>query len=134
MGPLVKRRRPPKSLSPRSPRRPLSLKEILLREGQALSLFARRVLSAVRRIPAGRVSTYGDVAAAAGQPRAARAVGNIMRECGARDVPCHRVIAAAGRLGGYGGRLEMKRALLRAEGILVSGDKIRDFRARRWQK
>ena len=99
-----------------------------------MSIFTRRVLSVVRRIPAGRVSTYGDVATVAGKPRAARAVGNIMRECSARDVPCHRVIAAAGRLGGYGGRLEMKRALLRAEGVLVSGDKIRDFRARRWPK
>ena len=96
--------------------------------------FARRVLSAVRRIPAGRVATYGDVAAAAGKPRAARAVGNIMRGCTARDVPCHRVIAAGGRLGGYGGRLEMKRGLLRAEGILVSGDKIREFPTRRWLK
>ena len=95
-------------------------------------LFTRRVLSVVRRIPAGRVATYGDVAAAAGRPRAARAVGNIMRECTARDVPVHRVIAAGGRLGGYGGRLEMKRALLRAEGVLVSGDKVRDFR-RRWR-
>lgn len=104
------------------------------REGQALGLFTRRVLSVVRRIPAGRVSTYGDVAAAAGRPRAARAVGNIMRGCTARDVPCHRVIAAAGGLGGFGGRLEMKRALLRAEGIPVSGDKVREFRARRWQK
>jgi O-6-methylguanine DNA methyltransferase len=99
-----------------------------------MSIFTRRVLSVVRRIPPGRVSTYGDVAAVAGKPRAARAVGNIMRDCSARDVPCHRVIAAAGRLGGYGGRLEMKRALLRAEGVLVAGDKIRDFRARRWPK
>ena len=97
------------------------------------SEFTARVLLVVRRIPPGRVSTYGDVAAAAGRPRAARAVGNIMRECTARDVPCHRVIAAAGKLGGYGGRIEMKRALLRAEGILVSGDKIREFGARRWQ-
>jgi len=97
------------------------------------SQFTRRVLSAVRRIPAGRVSTYGDVAAAAGRPRAARAVGNIMRECRARDVPCHRVIAAAGRLGGYGGLLELKRALLRAEGVLVSGGRVRDFQARRWR-
>ena len=96
--------------------------------------FTRRVLSVVRRIPAGRVATYGDVAAVAGRPRAARAVGNIMRDTGARDVPAHRVIAAAGRLGGYGGRPEMKRALLRAEGVIVSGDKIRDFRARRWPK
>jgi O-6-methylguanine DNA methyltransferase len=99
-----------------------------------MSIFTRRVLTIVRRIPPGRVSTYGDVAAVAGKPRAARAVGNIMRDCGARDVPCHRVIAAGGRLGGYGGRAEMKRALLRAEGVLVAGDRIRDFRARRWPK
>jgi len=96
--------------------------------------FTRRVLSVVRRIPPGRVATYGDVAAAAGRPRAARAVGNIMRDTGARDIPAHRVIAAAGRLGGYGGRPEMKRALLRAEGVLVFGDRIGDFRARRWPK
>jgi O-6-methylguanine DNA methyltransferase len=97
-------------------------------------MFTRRVLSCVRRIPAGRVATYGDVAAAAGRPRAARAVGNIMRECKARDVPCHRVIAAAGRLGGYGGNLELKRGLLRAEGILVSGLKVRNFKERRWRR
>ena len=97
------------------------------------SQFTARVLSVVRRIPTGKVATYGDVAAVAGKPRAARAVGNIMRECRARDVPCHRVIAAAGKLGGYGGNLELKRSLLRAEGVLVSGDRIRDFKSRRWQ-
>jgi O-6-methylguanine DNA methyltransferase len=96
------------------------------------SQFTHRVLSVVRRIPPGRVATYGDVAEAAGRPRAWRAVGNIMRECKARDVPCHRVIAAAGGLGGYGGNLELKRALLRAEGVLVSGTRVRDFRTRRW--
>ena len=74
------------------------------------------MLSVVRRIPPGRVATYGDVAALAGQPRAARAVGNIMRGCGRPDVPCHRVIAAGGRLGGYGGNEALKRALLAAEG------------------
>jgi O-6-methylguanine DNA methyltransferase len=94
--------------------------------------FATRVLAVVRRIPPGRVATYGDVAAAAGRPRAARAVGNIMRGCTAHGVPCHRVIAAAGRIGGYGGNLELKRALLRAEGILVARGRIRDFAARRW--
>src|SRR5258706_15672290 len=65
--------------------------------------FTVRVLSVVRRIPPGRVATYGDVAALAGRPRAARAVGNIMKGCRRPDVPCHRVIAAGGRLGGYGG-------------------------------
>jgi O-6-methylguanine DNA methyltransferase len=94
--------------------------------------FAARVLAVVRRIPPGRVATYGDVATAAGRPGAARAVGNIMRDCNAPDVPCHRVIAAAGRLGGYGGNLELKRSLLRAEGIVVRGSAIRGFPALRW--
>ncbi len=95
--------------------------------------FKSRVIAVVRRIPAGRVATYGDVAAAAGRPRAARAVGNVMRECRLQDVPCHRVIAAGGGLGGYGGNLELKRALLRAEGVLVSTTRVRDFAARRWR-
>ena len=90
------------------------------------------MLAAVRRIPPGRVATYGDVAAAAGQPRAYRAVGNIMRECRARDVPCHRVIAAEGRLGGYGGNIELKRALLRAEGVIVIGARVRNFEQKRF--
>ena len=94
--------------------------------------FKSRVLSTVRRIPVGKVSTYGDVAVFAGRPGAARAVGNIMRDCRARDVPCHRVIAAAGRLGGYGGATALKRALLQAEGILVRGERIRNFEGCRW--
>jgi methylated-DNA-[protein]-cysteine S-methyltransferase len=98
----------------------------------AASPFALRVLTVVRRIPPGRIATYGDVAEAAGRPRAARAVGNIMRTCAAPHVPCHRVVAAAGRLGGYGGNIALKRALLVAEGIRVIGTSIRDFRAKRW--
>src|SRR5256885_2792737 len=94
--------------------------------------FLRRVLTVVRRIPPGRVATYGDVAAMAGSPRAARAVGHIMRTCGRADVPCHRVIAAGGRLGGYGGREMLKRALLTAEGIVVSGTRVRDLGRVRW--
>jgi len=89
--------------------------------------FAQRVLTVVRRIPPGRVATYGEVAALAGRPRAARAVGNIMKNCQRRDVPCHRVIAAGGRLGGYGGSEALKRALLSAEGVLVSGSRVRDL-------
>jgi O-6-methylguanine DNA methyltransferase len=87
--------------------------------------FTARVLAVVRRIPTGRVATYGDVAAMAGRPRAARAVGNIMKGLGRSDVPAHRVIAAGGRLGGYGGNESMKRALLVAEGISVSHSRIR---------
>jgi O-6-methylguanine DNA methyltransferase len=94
--------------------------------------FTSRVLSVVRRIPAGRVATYGDVAALAGRPRAARAVGNIMRGCRRPDVPCHRVIAAGGRLGGYGGREILKRSLLAAEGVIVSGQRVRQLDRVRW--
>lgn len=95
--------------------------------------FSTRVFNVVRRIPPGRVATYGDVAAMAGRPRACRAVGNIMRGCGRPDVPCHRVIAAGGRLGGYGGLESLKRSLLAAEGVLVSGSRIRDLENVRWR-
>jgi O-6-methylguanine DNA methyltransferase len=94
--------------------------------------FSNRVLAVVRRIPPGRVATYGDVAALAGRPRAARAVGNIMRQCSRRDVPCHRVVAAGGRLGGYGGNEMMKRSLLAAEGVPVAGSRIRQLERIRW--
>jgi O-6-methylguanine DNA methyltransferase len=95
--------------------------------------FAARVLAVVRRIPPGRVATYGDVAAAAGSPRAHRAVGNVMRTTKAPGVPAHRVIAAGGRLGGYGGNLELKRALLRAEGLIVTRSSVKAFAERRWK-
>jgi methylated-DNA-[protein]-cysteine S-methyltransferase len=94
--------------------------------------FRRRVLASVRRIPPGRVATYGDVAGAAGSKRAARAVGNIMKGCRLPGVPCHRVIAAGGRLGGYGGSEALKRALLVAEGLTVSGGRVRDFDRKRF--
>ena len=86
------------------------------------------MLAVVRRIPRGRVATYGDVAALAGRPGAARAVGNIMRGCGRPDVPCHRVIAAGGQLGGYGGNEALKRALLVAEGVAFRGKRVADLK------
>jgi O-6-methylguanine DNA methyltransferase len=95
--------------------------------------FTSRVLHVVRRIPPGRVATYGDVAELAGRPRAARAVGNIMRDCRRADVPCHRVIAAGGRLGGYGGSEALKRSLLAAEGVPFSGARVREFSRLRWK-
>jgi methylated-DNA-protein-cysteine methyltransferase-like protein len=99
----------------------------------AVSEFSRRVLAVVRRIPPGRVATYGDVAMLAGSPRAARAVGTVMRNCRDRGVPCHRVIGAGGSLGGYGGNLQVKRELLRAEGLDVGVTRVRRFAAVRWR-
>jgi methylated-DNA-[protein]-cysteine S-methyltransferase len=95
--------------------------------------FRELVLAVVRRIPPGRVASYGEVAAMAGRPRAARSVGNIMRSCAATDVPCHRVVAAGGRLGGFGGNLSMKRELLRAEGVIVVGNRLKEIQRVRWK-
>jgi methylated-DNA-[protein]-cysteine S-methyltransferase len=55
-----------------------------------------------------------------------------MKECSAPGVPCHRVVAAGGRLGGYGGNEGLKRALLGAEGVTVVGTRIRDFDRKRF--
>lgn len=86
--------------------------------------FTARVLTVVRAIPSGRVATYGDVAALAGRPRAARAVGTIMQRCTRTDIPCHRVVAAGGRLGGYAGNPMLKRDLLASEGVTFRGGRI----------
>lgn len=94
--------------------------------------FADLVHDVVRAIPAGRVATYGDVAAAAGRPGAARAVGRLMATSGPRRLPAHRVVAAGGVLGGFGGDELTKAALLRAEGLTVVGRRIRRFAAVRW--
>jgi len=102
------------------------------RQTVAKTDFAARVRSVVRRIPHGRVSTYGDIAAAAGRPRAHRAVGNIMRATSDSSVPCHRVISAGGKLGGYGRDLFAKRALLLAEGVVVARGRVRNFAELRW--
>jgi methylated-DNA-[protein]-cysteine S-methyltransferase len=80
--------------------------------------FGRRVLRATSRIPFGKVLTYGEVAAKAGSPRAYRAAGNAL---GSNRmpivVPCHRVVATGGKLGGYTGGIERKEYLLGLEGV-----------------
>jgi methylated-DNA-[protein]-cysteine S-methyltransferase len=81
--------------------------------------FAGDVLRATARIPFGGVSSYREIAAAAGSPNAYRAAGNAL---GSNPVPivvpCHRVLHAGGGLGGYTGGLERKRYLLQLEGVL----------------
>jgi O-6-methylguanine DNA methyltransferase len=80
--------------------------------------FQRRVWTAMRKIAAGKTQSYGDLASALGRPKAVRAVGGA---CGANPipvfVPCHRVLAAHGKLGGFSGGLEWKRKLLTREGV-----------------
>jgi methylated-DNA-[protein]-cysteine S-methyltransferase len=78
--------------------------------------FSRRVLLELGRVPYGKVTTYGSLAARAGAPRAARAVGTVMNRNPIPIVlPCHRVVGASGSLVGYGGGLERKKALLELE-------------------
>ena len=78
--------------------------------------FTQRVLMACRQVPWGEVRSYGELAAAAGSRKAARAVGQALgRNPVAIVVPCHRVVGADGRLVGFGGGLEMKRRLLKLE-------------------
>lgn len=94
--------------------------------------FTRRVLAVVSRVPVGRVTTYGTVARLAGKPRAARAVGNIMRQAARPGLPYHRVVAAGGAIGGFGGNIALKRSLLVAEGLVVSGRRVKDFARVQW--
>ena len=81
------------------------------------SRFEERVWAALRQIPQGETRSYSEIARAVGSPRGARAVA---RACAENPVavviPCHRVIEAAGTLGGYGGGVSRKRALLEREG------------------
>jgi methylated-DNA-[protein]-cysteine S-methyltransferase len=82
--------------------------------------FNRRVLDELARVPYGEVVTYGQLAARAERPRAARAVGTVMNRNPIPIVlPCHRVIGANGSLTGYGGGLERKEMLLRLEGAIL---------------
>jgi O-6-methylguanine DNA methyltransferase len=81
--------------------------------------FQQAVWKALSRIRPGQTRTYGEIARAIGRPAAVRAVG---QACGANPIPvlipCHRVLAAGGRLGGFSGGLDWKEKLLRRERAL----------------
>ncbi|MGI6491108.1 MAG: methylated-DNA--[protein]-cysteine S-methyltransferase [Peptococcaceae bacterium] len=81
--------------------------------------FQKLVLELVRAIPYGETRTYGEVALQADRPKGARAIGGVMRiNRTPIIIPCHRILAAGGGLGGYSGGLEVKRRLLQLEGSL----------------
>ena len=83
-------------------------------------IFADRVRAVVARIPRGKTMTYGEVAARAGYPGAARAVGSVMSHNFDSKIPCHRVVRADGKLGNYNrGGESAKRRILKGEGALL---------------
>ena len=96
----------------------------LNKEGQAIlkNKFSRRVIATVQQIPRGKTLSYQAVAKQAGNPKAVRAVGTILRryyyaclESGAKTIPCHRVIRNDGKLGGYVLGKEVKKEKLKEE-------------------
>ncbi len=89
---------------------------------RGVTAFTERVLRATRRIPFGSRLSYGDVAKRIGSPGASRAVGGALgRNPVPIIVPCHRVVAHGGKLGGFTGGVEVKQALLELEGHRVTG-------------
>lgn len=86
----------------------------------SLTDFQRRVLLTTQQVPRGKVTTYGEIACQIGQPRASQAVGQALgRNPVPLVIPCHRVLASDGSLGGYsgGGGVKTKAQLLQLEGV-----------------
>ncbi len=85
-----------------------------------ISIFQKRVLEAVKRIPRGKVLTYKEIAKLANSPKAYRAVGNILnKNPDIKTIPCHRVIRSDGQVGGYRFGTQKKISLLKKEGVLI---------------
>ena len=88
---------------------------------------AKRIYEAVKKVPKGKVATYGDIAALAGNPRMSRAVGNALhKNPDPSAIPCHRVVSSAGKLSGafaFGGP-DVQAKRLRAEGVEVRDNRV----------
>ena len=90
---------------------------------QHVTTFRDAVLAVVATIPKGQVLTYKQVATLAGSPNAYRAVGQLMKQNHAPNIPCHRVITSSGHIGHYNrGGTAKKRELLKNEGIQLTGN------------
>lgn len=90
--------------------------------------FDEKVWQGMKKIPRGKVTTYKELAAAVGSPRAFRAVGNACNKNPfSPKIPCHRVVKSDGSLGGYAHGPRKKAALLEKEGVRIKNNKIVDF-------
>ena len=87
--------------------------------------FTERVLTIIKRIPRGKVTTYAAIARALGKPGASRAVGNALNgNPRAPVVPCHRVVRSDGRVGGYASGVAKKIRILTREGVRVKEGRV----------
>ena len=100
-----------------------------------ITAFYESIYRIVRLIPAGKVATYGQIALLAGRPQAARAVGMAMSRCPYEDVPCHRVVDAAGKVAPFPTFTvkDGQAMLLSLEGVEVSGDGKVDLHIYGWE-
>jgi len=102
----------------------------------SLSPFAVKVYELVKQIPPGKVASYHDIARLAGSPRAARAIGLLMKHNPDIDhIPCHRVIGSDGKMHGFAGKggVVEKIKRLKAEGIVFEAEWV-DLKRFRWHK
>jgi methylated-DNA-[protein]-cysteine S-methyltransferase len=87
------------------------------------------VYDLLRKIPPGKVSTYGDLAKALGNPSASRVIGSILaKNPNPIKVPCHRVVMSDGKVGGYAYGSARKKELLEKEGVFITNGIIKDFK------
>ena len=95
-----------------------------------MTRFQSDCYEALKKVPKGKVITYAGLARMIGRPKAHRAVGSAMNKNPyAPQVPCHRVVKSNGDLGGFATNIEVKIKRLQEEGVMVSDNKIVDFRS-----
>mgnify|MGYP001283476795 FL=1 len=95
-----------------------------------MTRFQSDCYEALKKVPKGKVITYAGLAIMIGRPKAHRAVGSAMNKNPyAPQVPCHRVVKSNGDLGGFATDIEVKIKRLQEEGVMVSDNKIVDFRS-----
>ena len=95
-----------------------------------MTRFQSDCYEALKKVPKGKVITYAGLARMIGRPKAHRAVGSAMNKNPyAPQVPCHRVVKSNGDLGGFATDIEVKIKRLQEEGVIVSDNKIVDFRS-----
>jgi O-6-methylguanine DNA methyltransferase len=102
---------------------------------QIFPLFKKEVYEITKKIPSGKVATYGQIARLAGRPKASRAVGAFMRQnTSPYLIPCHRVVGANGGLTGYafGKGISTKSQMLLKEGVDFVGARV-DLKKSQWK-